>query len=50
MGEKNQKSYDAVYSESLITLMDALNDLQIKKEDIVQIFSDSKVYIAVFYN
>lgn len=35
MREKNQKSYDAVYSESLITLMDALNDLQIKKEDIV---------------
>ena len=41
---------DAIFSDSLIGVLDKINDLKIKKEDIVNIFqNDKKQYVAIFF-
>ena len=48
--EERKNKFDAIYSVSIISLMEALNNANVKREDIVTIFSDSVNYIAVLYN
>lgn len=45
------KTIDAIFSDTLIGILDNLNDLKVKREDVVNIFQNAKgQYIAIFYS
>ncbi len=46
----NKKKLDALFADTLISVLDKMNDLQVNKEDIVNIFQNIKgQYVAIFY-
>lgn len=46
-----EKRLDAIFSVTLVGILDELNKLKVKKEDIVNIFQNSEgKYIVVFYH
>ncbi len=44
------KKIDAIFSDTLIGILDELNNAQIQKEDVVNIFQNTQgQYVAIFY-
>ena len=49
MEEKKSKKFDAIYSNSLIHLIERLNKENIKREDIVEILNGKEGYVVILY-
>lgn len=44
------KTIDAIFSDTLVGMLDKLNDLKVQKEDVVNIFQNIEgLYVAIFY-
>ena len=44
------KTIDAIFSDTLVGILDKLNDLKVTREDVVNIFQNTQgQYVAVFY-
>ena len=44
------KTVDAIFSYTLVGVLDKLNDLKVKREDVVNIFQNTEgQYVAIFY-
>ena len=45
------KTIDAIFSDTLVGILDKLNDLNVQREDVVNIFQNTEgQYVAVFYS
>ena len=45
------KTIDAIFSGTIVGILDKLNELKVTREDVVNIFQNTKgQYIAVFYS
>lgn len=45
------KTIDAIFSDTLVGILDKLNDLKVQREDVVNIFQNIEgQYVAVFYS
>ena len=45
----NKKKADAIISDTLVGILDSLNENDIRREDVINVFYNGKKYIAVFY-
>lgn len=45
-----EKKVDAIFSDTLIGILDELNQAEVQREDVVNIFQNTQgQYVAVFY-
>lgn len=45
-----KKKVDAIFSDTIVGIIDELNSLEVKREDIINIFQNTQgQYVAVFY-
>lgn len=45
------KTIDAIFSDTLVGILDKLNDLKVQREDVVNIFQNIEgQYVAIFYS
>lgn len=45
------KTIDAIFSDTIVGILDKLNDLKVAREDVVNIFQNTAgQYVAIFYS
>lgn len=45
------KTIDAIFSDTIVGILDKLNDLKVAREDVVNIFQNIEgQYVAIFYS
>ena len=49
--QEKMKTVDAIFSDTLVGILDKLNDLKVPREDVVNIFQNTEgQYVAIFYS
>jgi hypothetical protein len=45
------KTIDAIFSDTLVGILDELNSLKVQREDVINVFQNTEgQYVAVFYS